>query len=314
MLGGKKKQKAKDAAAAAASRPEWEYYNVSVGSVTGSGSKQITETISKMEKSGWEFISQSAGEWRGQPQTNLMFRRPNAPGNKKPPVENTRMSCCMLWLITPMTVASSGALAWRIRKRRRVRAWMALVAGAGLAASLAVPALARDTARDRLPSPQIFGPEWRASTATADPADLSAAFVDGAYGVYGGPAGARVVIGYYVVAEGMTAVRQSWQDGNAEFEAYRSGISYNYETQRETETAAYPLPDGCADARRTYGVDKIGIRVFPVGLTLCAADPNVILMIYASGTVNGLTGYAASDFVATSVLGETPATPEPVSD
>ena len=132
--------------------------------------------------------------------------------------------------------------------------------------------------------------------------NLDPAFSEGVYGIYGGPDGARVVVSVFEVAEGMNAIRTSWELANGAFDNYRNQIEYGFDVSRERDLAELPLPDGCADGRRIYGVDKFGIELFPVGLELCAADPNILVLVYASGTVAGMTGYEAADAVTEIVL------------
>jgi len=153
-----------------------------------------------------------------------------------------------------------------------------------------------------LPPANRIGEDWGRVRKVPTPSDLPAAFTDAAYATYGGPRGARVVLAVFVVAEGITAVRDSWELANGYFEAYRSEIDYQYDSNREDALEERERPEGCADARRTYGVDTIGFESFYVGLTLCAADPDVILLAYASGPVPGGPGYQASDDVVEAAL------------
>lgn len=167
---------------------------------------------------------------------------------------------------------------------------------------VAPAATAQESASDYLPDAEAIGSGW---TQLADlPAvdELDASFTDAAYGIYGGPDGARAVVNVFVVAEGMTAIRQSWEIGNSIFDSYRTEVDYGFQIRREDELADLPLPDGCSDARRLYAADSLGFQRFPVGLTLCAADPNVIVFVYASGEVLGETESAASDAIAGLVL------------
>jgi len=89
---------------------------------------------------------------------------------------------------------------------------------------------------------------------------MDPAFSDATGGVYGGPGGARVFVTLYTVGEGITAIRQSWEVGNTVFDEYRSKIDYGYQSSREDEMAALPLPARCADAQRLYGVEPIGFQ------------------------------------------------------
>ncbi len=162
-----------------------------------------------------------------------------------------------------------------------------------------------------IPAAEAFGARWALLHQEPAVEDLNAAFRDAGYAVYGGPEGARVVVSVFLVAEGMTAIRDSWEIGNNAFDSYRSEIDYAYQSSRERDLAERAAPEGCADTRRIYGVDTIGLATFPVGITLCAADPEVMVLAYASGTVAGLTGYEASDAVVAAVLGGGEGTPTP---
>lgn len=152
------------------------------------------------------------------------------------------------------------------------------------------------SAEEMLPTAESLGDGW-VQVSAATPTELAPAFRDAATATYGGPEGARVRISVLVVAEGMTAIRDSWELANEYFESYRSEINYGYDVSREQDLETRALPAGCADARRTFGTDQALGEVFPIGLTLCAADPAGLLLVYASGEVGGLTGHAASDRV-----------------
>jgi hypothetical protein len=153
-----------------------------------------------------------------------------------------------------------------------------------------------------LPDASALGSGWTQISALPAVEDLDPSFSDAATGVYGGPNGARAVVTVFIVTEGMTAIRQSWEVANGAFDFYRQNVDYGYQSSREEELAAQPLPEGCADARRIYAVDNLGAQQFPVGITLCAADPNVIVLAYASGEIDGLTANEASDAITALTL------------
>ncbi len=168
---------------------------------------------------------------------------------------------------------------------------------------------AQQAAADMLPAASAFGRDWTQITALPAVENLDPSFRDAAYGVYGGPKGARIVVEVFLVAPGMTAIRKSWEVGNSDFEFYRTKIDWGYDSSRERDLAAQSLPSGCSDARRTYGVEEIGFQQFPAGITLCAADPDVLVVAFASGEVNGQTGYKASDFAVEAMLNNTAGMP-----
>jgi hypothetical protein len=184
-----------------------------------------------------------------------------------------------------------------------MRAWtIALIILVALApGTFARQAVQDQTALDRLPSTESIGPGW--SVLTADAAavtDLASAFRDLATANYGGPNGARAYVVVLLVAEGMTAVRDAWELSNGYFDNYRLNTDYEFDSEESLE--GRPLPEGCADARRTFGTDEVLGEVFPVGISLCAADPDMIILAYASGEVDGQTGYLASDRLVELVL------------
>jgi hypothetical protein len=170
-----------------------------------------------------------------------------------------------------------------------------------LVAVLAVPGRAQEA--PTLLAPEAIGEGWTL-VAEQPPGDaLPDAFTVAAYGAYGGPAGARVVVDVWLVAEGAAAIRQSWEITNATFDDYRSALYQGFDYSRERALESVRPPAGCSDVRRAEGVDIIGFGGFPLGMTLCAADdPPVIVLVIASGEVDGLAGREASDAVAESVL------------
>ena len=168
--------------------------------------------------------------------------------------------------------------------------------------AMALPVKAQEAPAEMLPDASAIGSGWAQIAALPAVENLDPSFSDAATGVYGGPNGARAVITIFTVAEGMTAIRQSWEVANDSFDFYRQNVDYGYQISREEELASQPLPEGCADARRIYAVDNLGVQQFPVGITLCAADPNVIILAYASGEIDGLTANEASDAITALTL------------
>lgn len=159
-----------------------------------------------------------------------------------------------------------------------------------------------DAASDYLFNPDVLGRGWEMIAEFPSANDLDPSFRDGSGAVYAGPFGARVVLLTYLIDDGTTAIRRSWEVTNELFDALRSEIDYGFESRRERDLADTPLPDGCTDGRRIYGVERIGLGQFPVGMTLCATDPNLIILVVASGEVNGQTETEASDTVVRQVL------------
>jgi hypothetical protein len=169
-----------------------------------------------------------------------------------------------------------------------------------------LPATAQDTARDAaaayVPTPAAFGDGWTlASTGSLDlPTDL---FRAGTLGVFTGPAGGRILAAVMLVTESRVAVRRSWEEATDLFHKYSGELAYD--PDRDDILDRLPLPAGCVEAKRIDGTARqLGLDTgIPMGLTLCAADPDVILLVVVSGALGPLTGYEASDAVASLMLG-----------
>ncbi len=159
-----------------------------------------------------------------------------------------------------------------------------------------------------IPSPDLFpgasdlGDDWvLISARDADDAYLAdhPSFDRLSIATYLGPSGGRVVTARVRVKEGPSATRESWDNANQSFDQYLITFKADYSSEARLETE--PLVNGCATMRRLDGADSV-IPAVPVGLSLCAADPNAIVFAYVSGSVDGLTGHAASDHVIELVL------------
>lgn len=159
-----------------------------------------------------------------------------------------------------------------------------------------------------LPDPAVLGAGWTAVQTTG--LDLTAdTFKGGALGVFVGPAGARVLAAVMVVSDTRVVVRRSWEEALDLFRNYSGELEY--ETDRDDHLASLPPPPGCIEAKRIDGTARqLGLDTgIPMGLTLCAADPDLILLIVVSGAVESLTGFDASDAVASLMLGATESIP-----
>lgn len=167
------------------------------------------------------------------------------------------------------------------------------LAGPGVAFAQGTSAQSAEAA---LPAPESIGTGW--SLLSSDtPTDLARPFRDASTALYAGPNGARARVTVLLVVEGMTAIRESWELSNEYFESLRGEIDYDFDSSRERELEARALPPGCDDGRRTYGRDELFGDAFQAGITLCAADPDVIVLAYASGEVGSNSGYEASDYL-----------------
>jgi len=218
-------------------------------------------------------------------------------------------------LLNVTTWRDNAPTQWGGTKERQVRARIiALVMLVMFApSSLARPVLQEQTAIERLPDAAALGPGWSVLDADATAvADLPSALRDAAVATYGGPDGARASVLVMLVADGMSAIRDSWELGNDTFDRYSYQIDEESGAERDLEDR--PLPEGCADGRRTFGTDEVLGANFPAGVSLCAADPDMIVVTYASGDVDGQTGYRASDHLVTLVLKQREDAPPSSSD
>ena len=167
--------------------------------------------------------------------------------------------------------------------------------------AIAHQTLQDQTALERLPTAESIGSAGPCSPPTATAVtDLAPAFRDVAAATYGGPNGARAYVADLLVAEGMTAVRDSWELSNHYFHHYDDHTDTEYGSEDTLKIGRcqrdVPMDGGHLAPTKRWGED------FPVGISLCAADPDMIILTYASGEVDGQTGYLASDRLVELVL------------
>jgi hypothetical protein len=157
-----------------------------------------------------------------------------------------------------------------------------------------------------LPDAKAFGKGWSLSQ-TVSP-DLLArysfemspdVFREGAAGMYVGPNGSRIVVISLLITENRVAIRQSWEDATKLLDAVRTHASTDY--QRDQVLESMDPPVGCVEAKRIEGVENFSL--LPVGGTMCAIDPDGIVISVASGSFAGKTGVAASDAITDIVVG-----------
>jgi hypothetical protein len=150
-----------------------------------------------------------------------------------------------------------------------------------------------------LPTPEDIGDDW-VSTVQAGIAPGPELFEEGVKGVYGGPGGSRAVVYVWVTKDSETTTRRSWE-AIAEFMgSVSSEWGSVYDPARQEEIALRPPPEGCVEASRAEGV--AASTQFPVGLTLCAVEPDVILLTIVSGEFAGTQGYLAADALLETAL------------
>ena len=209
--------------------------------------------------------------------------------------------------LRPETHPRAAAVTMGSRAGQRVRLLAALAAF--LLGGVVPPAVAQETSEPPgaaalalLPPAAAFGEGW---VSHADPVRSvpSDAFRDGALVGFGGPAGARVALVAMLVTDDRVAIRAAWEEAGKVFDRYRHDLLY--EDQLAEALGALPAPAGCAEAKRIEGTSEQD--TFATGVTLCAVDPDIVLLAVASGQVLGATGHRASDAVVATVLAGAPA-------
>lgn len=176
-----------------------------------------------------------------------------------------------------------------------------------LAALPVVPGSAQDPtpepgpeAARLLPEAVAFGDGWNL-TQTVNPSILTPysfemtpdVFREGAAGIYTGPNGSRIIIVSLLITENRVAIRQSWEDATGIMDVASSGVSTDYERDQALETMEAPA--GCAEAKRIEGTERFVL--LPMGGTMCAVDPDGILVAIVSGDFGEQVGVTASDAV-----------------
>jgi hypothetical protein len=152
---------------------------------------------------------------------------------------------------------------------------------------------------DLFPAPDELGSGWKLLSAADIPPSDTSAIEQLSEAIYVGPEGNRATVLMSRVAEGPAATRKAWEFMGQSFENFRMAFDADYSSERDLEEQ--PFVDGCADMRRMDGADKV-IPALLVGVSLCAADPDTLVLAYVSGEVDGLSGHAASDRVVELVL------------
>ena len=157
-----------------------------------------------------------------------------------------------------------------------------------------------------LPDASALGDGWHSSE-TVNP-DLLAryyfemspdVFREGAARIYVGRNGSRIVVVSLLITENRVAIRQSWEDATLLLDAVSSDTSTDY--QRDEALQSMDVPAGCVEAKRIEGIEDFVL--LPVGGTMCAIDPDAILISVVFGDFNEQTGVEASDAVVGVVLG-----------
>jgi hypothetical protein len=157
-----------------------------------------------------------------------------------------------------------------------------------------------------LPDVNAFGDGWSLNE-TVNP-DLLArysfemtpdVFREGAAGIYVGPHGSRIVVISLLITENRVAIRQSWENATKLLDAVRTRSITDYQRDQVLETM--DPPGECVEAKRIEGIENF--TLLPVGGTMCAIDPDIILIAVVLGDLAEQTGIAASDAVIGVALG-----------
>jgi hypothetical protein len=143
-----------------------------------------------------------------------------------------------------------------------------------------------------LPSAADLGSDWQ-EISQAGSAPTPELFAEGVKAVYGGPDGSRALVYVWVTRDDTTTVGRSW-DVTVDFlNSKLAQYASQFDAPAVQALQELEPPAGCAEAARAEGLDPD--QNFPGGLTLCAVEPDVIIMTIVSGTLNADSGYLASD-------------------
>lgn len=154
------------------------------------------------------------------------------------------------------------------------------------------------TAVSQFPTPLDLGSEgWEMSVGPPTVAWQGVTSMQAAG--YFGPRGSRVLIFAANVEAGTSGTRQAWASANEAFDAHIT--TFRADAASETALADEPAVAGCADMRRIEGTELI-FTEYPIGMSLCATDSDLIVFAYVSGLVAGEVGPAASDHVVALTL------------
>lgn len=157
-----------------------------------------------------------------------------------------------------------------------------------------------------LPEPNELGADWIASDTVSPTLIIRYSFEmspdvfrEGAARVYAGPEGTRIILVSLLISENRVAVRRSWEEATEFVDSVGSRVTYDYDRRRVLDSME--PPPSCLEAKREEGVEDF--YLIPVGATMCATDPDGILIAIVSGTFNGQSGVAASDALVSMMAG-----------
>lgn len=161
------------------------------------------------------------------------------------------------------------------------------------------------TAAESLPAASVLGKGWTQDTPVSP--DILAeysftmspdVFSEGAAATYLGPNGSRVLILNLIVTDNRVAIRKSWEDATSLLDALAFGITEDYTRTEDLETMT--APEGCVEAKRKEGIERGFLT--PFAATMCAVDPDTIVLVIASGTFDQGAGVEASDAIMVASL------------
>jgi hypothetical protein len=189
---------------------------------------------------------------------------------------------------------------------------LALSLAAGAAGARAQDEPASGDAARYFPPIEPFGEGWQVVRSAGLEVDPDV-FRTGGVTVLTGPDGARVVAAVLLVTRDRVAVRRSWEAADNLYDNFGGELAYL--SGREQELDGDPPPPGCVEAKRIDGTAKqLGIDTgIPLGITMCAAEPDVIVIAVASGAMLDATGYAASDAIVALMVAHASGSATPVA-
>jgi hypothetical protein len=143
-----------------------------------------------------------------------------------------------------------------------------------------------------LPGAEAVGQGW-IGISQAGIAPGPEVFREGVKAVYGGPEGSRALVYAWVTQDGESARQGAWEQTAAFFQIKTQQWAADDSSSQVSDTSASSPLSGCSEVRRAEGIDPDA--QFAGGLTLCAVDPDVIVLTIVSGELDGGSGAEASD-------------------
>lgn len=149
------------------------------------------------------------------------------------------------------------------------------------------------------PTADKLGPEWDQTAVLDLPLDEYPSYTRFAVAAYLGPNGSRIMVVYAESADGAEAISDVWAETNQLLDDWGKSIDFE-EAVQEKLSAISPVT-GCTDMRRMRGEDPV-IPTVLVSISLCGVNTDVFVLAYVSGSLQGVSGYRASDRIVKMVL------------